>query len=145
MSYGILTVLYHIFYGWYWTKVKAGVLNPYNCIYTIEGLSIELIKTCYVFIASHDCTVDILVIFETKTLKWDNSLSPQSVEWKNKIRGLMTGYPLGSSKDREELRLPLGVCLAWKQEEFAVSTQISVDIGDSVLNIDDTTIGLIKH
>ena len=50
LSYGILTVLNHIFYGWYWTKVKVWVLNPYNCIYPIEGLSIELIKTCYVLL-----------------------------------------------------------------------------------------------
>ena len=69
LSYGILTVLNHIFYGWYWTKVKVWVLNPYNCIYPIEGLSIELIKTCYVFIATHDCTVDIVVIIESNTLK----------------------------------------------------------------------------
>ena len=72
LSYGILTVLNHIFYGWYWTKVKVWVLNPYNCIYPIEGLSIELIKTCY-FFATLDCSVDIVVIIESNTLKWDNS------------------------------------------------------------------------
>ena len=68
LSYGILTVLNHIFYGCYWTKVKDWVLNPYNCIYPIEGLSIELIKN-YVFIATHDCTADIVVIIESNTLK----------------------------------------------------------------------------
>ena len=65
LSYGILTVLNHIFHGWYRTKVKVWVLNPYNCIYPIEGLSIELI----IFIATHDCTVDIAVIIESNTLK----------------------------------------------------------------------------
>ena len=69
MSYGILMVLNHIFYGWYWTKVKAGVLNPYNFIYPIEGLSIELIKSCYVFIASHDCAFDIVVIIESNYIE----------------------------------------------------------------------------